>query len=115
MNHQEETYLCLLCLRDSTARIAQLYWTYINLRSIYGDVPPVLLMLLSVLCEKQSGLQQRLLEHFPEFMAAQKWHGQEEQGAHLGEMSDESQADLEQICTTELRMLQLISTMLQPE
>ncbi|MGI9274832.1 MAG: hypothetical protein ACR2PT_08295 [Endozoicomonas sp.] len=114
MSHQEETYLCLLCLRDSTARIARLYWTYINLRFLYGDVPPVLLMMLSVLCDKRQGLHQRLKTNFPEYMAAKKWHGQEEQNHHLGEMSDESQADLKQICTTEMRMLQLISVMMEP-
>ena len=113
MNHRDEAYLCLLCLRDSTRRIARLYWTYINMRTLSGQVPPVLIVMLSVLWEKQDGLHQRLLEAYPSAMAQGKWHDQAEQNRKLGEMTEETQQELQKICMTEMTMLLLIKQMIE--
>lgn len=112
MTDQEEAYLSLLCLRDSTARIARLYWTYINLRSISGQAPSVLIIMLSVLTDKERGLHEKLLSAYPEDMAAGKWHDQEVQNSKLGEMTIETQEDLQKICLTEMKMMQLVSVMI---
>ena len=113
MNHNEEAYLCLLCLRDSTKRIAQLYWTYINLRTLSGPVPTILIVMLSVLCEKQEGLHKHLIDTFPENMKQKKWHNQSEQNAKLVEMTTETQQELQQICATEMTMILLIGKMME--
>ena len=113
MTHQEEAYLSLLCLRDSTQRIANLYWTYIELRTLTGQAPPILLIMLNVLCEKQQGLQDKLEESFPEAMAEEKWHDQNEQVGHLSDLSEETQQDLQKICATEMQMILLVSAMMQ--
>ena len=113
MSPHEEAYLCLLCLRDSTRRIAGLYWTYINLRSLSGDVPPVLILMLGVLNEKQEGLHQRLLENYLDDMEQGKWHEQEEQYQKLSEMTEETQQELQKICITEMTMIQLVGKMME--
>jgi hypothetical protein len=113
MTDREEAYLALLCLRNSTVRIAQLYWTYIKLRSLTGQAPPILIIMLSVLWEKQQGLHDNLVSSFPEDMAAKKWHAQDEMTDHLADMSEETQADLQKICSTEMQMLQLVSLMMR--
>ena len=113
MSHNEEAYLCLLCLRDSTQRIARLYWTYINLRGLSGPVPPVLIVMLNILNEKQQGLHQHLIDSFPDNMEQKKWHDQEEQSAKLSEMTTETQQELQQICTTEMTMIMLIGQMME--
>ncbi|WOG27758.1 hypothetical protein [Endozoicomonas sp. 8E] len=113
MTDQEEAYLSLLCLRNSTFRIAQLYWTYIKLRSLTGQAPPILIIMLSVLWEKQQGLHNRLVAAYPEDMAAEKWHGQDEMNDRLGDMSRETQEDLQKICQTEMQMLQLVGMMMK--
>ncbi|MRI33198.1 hypothetical protein EOPP23_09400 [Endozoicomonas sp. OPT23] len=113
MTHQEEAYLSLLCLRDSTQRIANLYWTYIELRALTGQAPPILLIMLSKLCEKQQGLQDKLVNSFPEDMAAEKWHDQNEQVSNLSHLSEETQQDLQKICATEMQMMLLVSAMMQ--
>ncbi|AMO58669.1 hypothetical protein GZ77_17785 [Endozoicomonas montiporae] len=113
MSHQEEAYLCLLCLRDSTRRIARLYWTYINLRTLSGDVPPVLIVMLNVLCNKQDGLHQKLLNSYPDDMEQGKWHDQSVQNKKLSEMTLETQQELQKICTTELTMIMLVGKMME--
>ena len=113
MTDQEEAYLSLLCLRDSTARIAQLYWTYIELRSLASYAPPVLILMLNVLCEKRQSLQDKLLANFPEEMSAEQWHLMDEQIDHLPELSEDTQEALQRICANELQMLQLVSAMMQ--
>ena len=114
MSRQDETYLCLLSLRDSTGRIAHLYYSYIQLRqAISGEAPPVLITMLLVLQQKKEGLHQQLLEAFPEYMASGKWHDQNEQINHLNYLSAESREDLQQICSTEMRLLLLISSMMK--
>ncbi|WP_062260601.1 hypothetical protein [Endozoicomonas arenosclerae] len=113
MTDQEEAYLALLCLRNSTFRIAQLYWTYIKLRSLTGQAPPILIIMLSTLWEKQQNLHDKLLAAYPEDMASEKWHGLEEMNDRLGDMSIETQEDLQRICQTEMQMLQLVGMMMK--
>ncbi len=109
---RDEAYLCLLCLKNSTERIARLYWTYIQLRSITKDAPPVLMAMLGVLCSKQEGLQQKLKRSWPEYMQEKKWHDLDEQTARLNDLSSETKEELQQICSTEIKMLQLVYIML---
>ena len=72
---EDESYLCLLCLRDSTERIVMLYFNYIKLRQeISRDTPAVLIGMLMVLQEKHHGLQEKLLQYYPDNMATGKWH-----------------------------------------
>ena len=113
MSHHEEAYLCLLCLRDSTRRIARLYWTYINLRTLSGEVPPILVVMLGVLCDKQDGLHQRLLDSYPDDMEQGKWHDQTEQSQKLSEMTEETQQELQKICMTEMTMIMLVGKMME--
>ncbi len=113
MTHQEEAYLSLLCLRDSTQRIANLYWTFIELRTLTGQAPPILLIMLNVLCEKRQGLQDNLVISFPQSMADEKWHDQNEQVSHLSELSEETQQDLQKICAMEMQMMLLVSAMMR--
>ena len=109
---KDEAYLCLLCLRNSTERIVKLYVTYIQLRSITGDTPPVLMAMLAALCSKREGLQKKLTQSWPDYMQEEKWHDQEEQAERLNELSDETQEELQQICATEMKMLQLVYIMM---
>lgn len=111
---EDESYLCLLCLRDSTERIVMLYFNYIKLRQeISRDTPAVLLGLLMVLQEKHNGLQDKLLQYYPENMAAGKWHDRNEQNEFLGYLSEDSRESLQQICLTEMKMMMLISQMME--
>ena len=115
MSLHDESYLCLLSLRDSTGRIARLYYSYIQLRlAIAGKAPPaVLLSMLLVLQQKRENLHQQLLDNYPEYMAEARWHDQDEQIARLVNLSEESRTDLQQICTTEMKLLLLISEMIK--
>lgn len=116
MSLQDESYLCLLCLKDSTERIAQLYLTYIQLRQNYShEVPPILFTVLIALHDKRQGLIEKLEDHYPSYMAARKWHDAEEQSAQLGNMTQESRDDLQQICSTEMRLLLLITEMMKQQ
>ena len=111
---QDESYLCLLCLRDSTQRIAHLYLTYIQLRQRYShEAPMVLYTVLWILCEKRAGLESKLQEHYPHYMSQGKWHDSEEQHEQLRNLSQESREDLHQICSTEMKLLALISEMMK--
>ena len=114
LSPQDEAYLCLLCLKDSTERIAQLYLTYIKLRQNYSyEVPPVLFAVLLTLHDKRKGLLEKLEKHYPEYMIAGKWHDAEEQNTRLGNITQESRDDLHQICATEMRLLMLITEMMK--
>ncbi|WP_157673429.1 hypothetical protein [Endozoicomonas ascidiicola] len=109
---EDESYLCLLCLRNSTERIAMLYFTYIRLRQqVSGDTPTVLIGMLLVLQEKRNSLQEKLESHYPEKMAAGLWHDSSEQMSKLDFLSDESRESLQQICISEIKMVVLISEM----
>lgn len=110
---KDEAYLCLLCLRNSTERIITLYICYIQLRSINGDFPSILMTMLMVLCLKQQGLQKKLAQSWPEYMVEKKWHSMEEQTARLSNLSEETQMELQQICNTEAQLLQLVYTMIK--
>lgn len=111
---EEESYLCLLCLRDSTERIVMLYFNYIKLRQeISRDTPAVLIGMLMVLQEKSNGLQDKLLQFYPENMADGKWHDRDEQNEFLGYLSEDSRESLQQICLTEMKMMMLISQMME--
>lgn len=111
---EDESYLCLLCLRDSTERIVMLYFNYIKLRqTISGDTPAVLIGMLMVLQEKYSGLQEKLLQYYPDNMASGKWHDRDEQNKFLGYLSEESRESLQQICMAEMKMILLISQMME--
>ena len=108
----DEAYLCLLCLKNSTERIARLYMAYIQLRTSVGQSPPVLFAMLGMLCTKIQGLQSSLSTKWPTYMTDKKWHDPDEQVAHLSALSTDSQEELEQICGTEMRMLQLVGMMI---
>ncbi|WP_419533768.1 hypothetical protein [Endozoicomonas sp.] len=111
---EEESYLCLLCLRDSTERIVMLYFNYIKLRQeISRDTPAVLIGMLMVLQEKHNGLQEKLLQYYPDNMATGKWHDRDEQNEFLGYLSEDSRESLQQICLTEMKMIMLISQMME--
>ncbi|MFK0571756.1 hypothetical protein [Endozoicomonas sp.] len=110
----DESYLCLLCLRDSTERIVMLYFNYIKLRqAISGDTPAALIGMLMVLQEKHNGLKEKLLQYYPENMASGKWHDRDEQNEFLGYLSEENREFLQQICITEMKMMLLISQMME--
>ena len=112
MSLYDESYLCLLSLRDSTGRIARLYYSYIQLRQmIAGEAPPVLITMLLVLQKKKENLHRKLLDSYPDYMTRKRWHNQDEQVAQLAHLSEESRADLQQICSTEMKLLVLISEM----
>lgn len=108
----DESYLCLLCLKNSTERIAKLYMTYIQLRTSSGQSSPILLAMLGMLCAKTQRLQRHLSEKWPVYMTDKKWHDPDEQMMRLRGLSAESQEALEQICATEMRMLQLVGMMI---
>ncbi len=110
----DEAYLCLLCLKNSTERITRLYMAYIQLRTGIGHSPPILFAMLWVLFKKIRGLQSRLSEKWPAYMIDKKWHEPHEQMMHLHGLSVESQDALEQICANEMRMLQLVSMISSP-
>lgn len=110
---RDESYLCLLCIRDSTERIANLYFSYIQLRhTLSAQVPPLLLAMMMLLQEKRNGLEDKLREHYPDYMAAGKWHDRDEQSRSLACLSEDSREDLQKICVTEMRMLLLVSEMM---
>ncbi len=114
MSLQDESYLCLLCLRDSTERIACLYISYIKLRQSFAqDVPVVLFSVLIMLHEKYNGLEDKLVSLYPGYMTNGKWHNPEEQHKQLGLMTQESRDDLQQICQTEMKLLLLITEMMK--
>ena len=111
---EDEAYLCLLCLRDSTGRIVMLYSNYIRLRQrVSGKAPFVLLGMLMVLQKKWSQLQKKLLSSYPHNMAVGKWHDLQEQTEPLSHLSEESRDSLQQICLTEMKMMTLVSQMMQ--
>ncbi|MGI2028760.1 hypothetical protein [Endozoicomonas acroporae] len=111
---EDESYLCLLCLRDSTERIIMLYFNYIKLRQeISRDTPAVLIGMLMVMQEKHKGLQEKLLHYYPDNMAAGKWHDRDEQNECLGYLSEDNRQSLQQICLTEMKMMMLISQMME--
>ncbi|WP_263081654.1 hypothetical protein [Endozoicomonas sp. Mp262] len=109
---KDEAYLCMLCLKNSLDRIVRLYWTYIQLRSATGDAPPILFAMLTVLCTKRERLEKKLNLSWPDYMQDRKWHDQEEQMANLKGLSHETQEELQQICATELKLLQLVCLMI---
>ena len=110
---EDESYLCLLCLRDSTERIVMLYFNYIKLRQeISRDTPAVLIGMLMALQEKHNGLQEKLLLYYPDNMAAGKWHDRDEQNDCLGYLSEDNRESLQQICLTEMKMMMLVSEMM---
>ena len=114
MSLRDESYFCLLCLHDSTERIVKLYYTYIQFRQLLtGEAPPVLITMLLVLQEKKNGLHHRLVKAYPSYMAAGRWHDQDDQLNHLDSLSDESRADLQTICATEMKLLLLVSEMMK--
>ena len=114
MSLHDESYLCLLCLRDSTERMAQLYLAYIKLRQNYThEVPPVLLTVLIILHDKRESLEDKLQATFPAYMAETKWHDPDEQGNQLSNMTEESRKDLQQVCSTEMKLLMLITEMMK--
>ena len=116
MSQQDESYLCLLCLKGSTERIAHLYLTYIKLRQNYShEVPPVLFTVLMILYDKRQGLMDKLEEHYSSYMTDGKWHDAEEQNTRFGDMTQESREDLQQICSTEMRLLMLITEMMKQQ
>ena len=114
MSLRDESYFCLLCLHGSTKRIVQLYYTYIQFRqALTGEVPVILITMLLVLQQKQNGLHERLLDNYPNYMASGKWHNQDELLCYLDHLSEESRTDLQQICTTEMKLLLLVSEMMK--
>lgn len=114
MSLRDESYFCLLCLHDSTERIIKLYYTYIQFRQfLTGESPAVLVTMLLVLQEKKNGLNDRLTKAYPNYMAAEKWHNQNDQIKYLDCLSDESRADLQTICATEMKLLLLVSEMMK--
>ncbi len=114
MSLRDESYFCLLCLHDSTERIIKLYYTYIQFRQLLtGEAPAVLVTMLLVLQEKKNGLNDRLTKAFPGYMTAGKWHNQSDQIDYLDSLSDESRADLQTICATEMKLLLLVSEMMK--
>ncbi|PJE78630.1 hypothetical protein CI610_02419 [invertebrate metagenome] len=113
MSHNDESYLCLLCLRNSTERIARLYWCYIQMRTQSGDLPVMLPAMLLVLCQKREKLHQTLLTRWPEYMENGKWHGEDTMTRNLSRLSTDSQEDLHRISETELKMLYLVNTMMR--
>ena len=116
LSQQDEAYLCLVCLRSSTQRIAGLYLTYIQLRQkLSHEVPTVLFTVLLILQDKYAGLTETLESHYPEYMAVDKWHQPDEQSQQLALMTQESRDDLQQICTTEMKLLMLISEMMKQQ
>lgn len=114
LSQHDETYLCLLSLRDSTGRIVQLYYNYLQLRQAFtGEAPPVLVTMMLALQQKKENLHQKLLKAFPKYMESGKWHQQEVLTDRLNYLSDESKKDLQQICSTEMKLVLLISQMMQ--
>ncbi len=114
LSFRDECYLCLLCLRDSTERIAKLYWRYIQMRqTLSSEVSPILITMLAVLISKQQGLQKKLVSTYEDDMIRMKWHAPDEQNARLACLSDESQNDLQKICATEMRMILLLDQMMK--
>lgn len=111
---EDETYLCLLCLRDSTARIVVLYANYIKLRQgVSGKTPLLLIGMLMTLQKKWSQLQNRLQSRYPQKMATGKWHEQQEQIEILSHLTEDSRNSLQQICQTEMKVMTLVSEMIK--
>ena len=111
LTSKDEAYLSLLCLKNSTERIAKLYTTYIQIRSITGSPPPMLMAMLHILCSKREGIQRKLAGSWPDYMQNKKWHAYEEQSAKIRDLTDETQQKLEQIFNTEILMLELVYIM----
>ena len=110
---QDEAYLCLLCMRDSTERIVLLYLTYIHLRlSVSRDIPPALIGMSLLLQERRNSLQDKLETHHSEKMASGLWHEFQEQSQQLSFLSEENRCLLQQICISEMRMMALMAEMM---
>ncbi|MDP0561636.1 MAG: hypothetical protein QS721_04605 [Candidatus Endonucleobacter sp. (ex Gigantidas childressi)] len=111
LSFKDEAYLCLLCLKNSTERMVKWYVMYIQLRSIVGDIPPLLIAVLASLCTKTKGLQKKLIQSWPNYMQEEKWHDQKDQAVLLNDLSNETQEELRQVCIAEMKLLQLIYIM----
>ena len=111
----DEAYLCILCLRNSTERIIKLYLSYMKLRSLTGGVQPVLVGMLMVLHGKFSGLQEKLVRSWPEYTKEKKWHNIDEQMEKLTDLSEDTQQELQQICSTEAQLLQVVCSLMRAD
>ena len=77
-----------------------------------GNAPPILIAVLSALCAKSKGLQQKLIRSWPEYMQDYKWHCHDEQAVKIQYLSNENKEDLHQICATEIKLLQVVYLMI---
>ena len=115
LSFKDEAYLCLLCVKNSTERMVKWYVTYIHLRSVIGDISPVLIAALASLHTTATGLQKKLIKLWPSYMQEEKWHNQKEQAARLHNISNDSQEELRQVCITEIKLFQLVYIMINKQ